>query len=795
MDRLAKKWLFYGLLSTVLRDENGGLRQFDPRLQGRYDVQYVDTSELIQALSEWETFERQNRRGATLRLMEAESALEYARQVVRANLAAKAMPKTDRNSGRTEDGTGYKHEHVDNFCTRGQDGDVCQEVSFNKATLYKILRSVNSFNEEVEFPVFRATPETKVGQPTKWTLEIKSWNEVRRPAFATISHVWSDGLGNQACNGVHPCQLKFINLLLRQALKDPRQTAADGPGHWFWLDTLGIPVEDKPDRDTEEGSYGDSRPARNGRTSCYGMPAQGEFKALKKKAISQIHTVFKKAAQAIVIDKGLCSEDAGKDLAAVTMKVLTSNWMRRLWTLQEAYLSKKLFISFKYNPHSVSGIRNFDDLMTDLTDDNREEVKLLLSIAQLVRRRVFHNIMGKDRLRRLNEIEPRGSLLIANAWRAVRWRTTSKEEDETLALSTLLQLDYRSSIISDAGIEDNDAAKRDLMMQDFWKLIDKHYKGSIPPGIIFLPGDKLTGRGFRWAPRTWMSSHDEDHPYPLGVVNRPARLSGDDGLVVQYPGFMLHCRQGEEVISNVLGFNYAKENTFDFPVDREFHQWYRAEVADLDVHESHDHRHLLKRIQAEDRDSPIQLAVIISRPNPREMVPEIGLLVRVCDSVVSRDEYDSRQRTATEHYCKVIQRVRVARLVDYDDKVRASGLARTSKGADCYGEVLDAEQVWFVDGFEAEKGIYLNREGSTASGSTATAVGEEVAADLDEDEDAVQQNNSSWKYFAGMSRFALPRLRPRVEFQPKVVDAAESQGNEDGSSPQGPPKRAQTSMV
>lgn len=339
-------------------------------------------------------------------------------------------------------------------------------------------------------------------------------------------------------------------------------------------------------------------------------------------------------------------------------------------------------------------------------------------------------------------------------------------------------------------------------MQDFWKLIDKHYKGSIPPGIIFLPGDKLTGCGFRWAPRTWMSSHDEDHPYPLSVVNRPARLSGDDGLVVQYPGFMLHCRQGEEVISNVLGFNYAKENSFDFPVDREFHQWYRAEVADLDVHESQDHRHLLKRIQAEDRDSPIQLAVIISRPNPREMVPEIGLLVKVCDSVVSRDEYDSRQRIATEHYCKVIHRVRVARLVDYDEKPRASSLARTSKGADCYGEVLDAEQVWFVDGFEADKGIYLNREGSSASGSTAaTAVGEEVAADLDEDGVPVLQHSSSWKIpgfdaVAGVGRYTMAKLRPRVEIQPKFVDdAAESQGNGDGSSPQGPPKRAETSRL
>lgn len=546
-----QQWLFFGLLSTVLRDKSGNLVQL--KLSG----QYVDTTALTQALSEWETFERQNRRGATLRLMEAESALEYARQVVRANLAAKAMPKLNRNAvndtyhgntyssehldriygvtdlpykhpryidnavslsimvlgetlsaqkakimaemglkirgwnseGEEEDvgwgppkyvldkmktkewcprtvrvllgqlgssatlllsslnnhsasqdhlrkgcdqnvckviagsdgGTGYKHEHVPKLCTRGQDGDLCQEVSFSKSTLYSILRSVNSYNDEVEFPVFRATPETKEGQSPEWKLEIKSWNLIGRPSFATISHVWSDGLGNQTCNGVHPCQLEFINRLLQKVSGNSRQVATDGTGHWFWLDTLGIPVEDKTNEDPGNAPLGSAR--LSGRTTDE-VPSKDEFKALKKRAISQIHTVFKKAGHAIVIDKGLCAEDAGDDLAAITMKVLTSNWMRRLWTLQEAYLSKKLFITFKYDPQAVAGIWNFDDLMTNLTDDNREEMKLLLSIAQLVRRRVFHNIMGRDRLRRLNEIEPRGSLLIANAWRAVRWRVS-----------------------------------------------------------------------------------------------------------------------------------------------------------------------------------------------------------------------------------------------------------------------------------------------------------------------------------------------------------------------------------
>lgn len=69
---------------------------------------------------------------------------------------------------------------------------------------------------------------------------------------------------------------------------------------------------------------------------------------------------------------------------------------------------------------------NYDEFMPKLTTvpgDYGEEMTML--IVQLVRRRVFHNIMGQDRLRRLNEIDPRGSLLIFNAWRAVRWRVST----------------------------------------------------------------------------------------------------------------------------------------------------------------------------------------------------------------------------------------------------------------------------------------------------------------------------------------------------------------------------------
>lgn len=283
-------------------------------------------------------------------------------------------------------------------------------------------------------------------------------------------------------------------------------------------------------------------------------------------------------------------------------------------------------------------------------------------------------------------------------------KSTSKQEDETLALATLLQLDYRSSIISSAGVDEASQEDRDKMMQEFWKILDKHYAGSIPPGIIFLPGEKLNIHGFRWAPRTWMSSHVEDYPHPLGIVNRPTTLA-DTGLIVRYPGFMLHCRH--DARSNtalVIGKNISNTRRFDFPIDLEFQQWYRAEVADGDVHKTTRHQGFLKMILEKDKKDPLQLAIIISRPNLRGMVPEIGLLVHIHESISRKDEHDSRGKEVIERYCKIIQRVRVSMLggfVGSDEEATDSakrGRARTSEDANCYGEMLGPEQVWIVDG-------------------------------------------------------------------------------------------------
>lgn len=173
---------------------------------------------------------------------------------------------------------------------------------------------------------------------------------------------------------------------------------------------------------------------------------------------------------------------------------------------------------------------------------------------------------------------------------------------------------------------------------------------------------------------------------------------------MQFPGFIRHCL--EEPILKILGTDHSQENSFDFPVDMEFHQWYRAETADPDVHAEIAHRRLLQEICGEDIDNdkgPLQFAIMISRPNPRETVPEIGLLVKICESVSSKNEFDVRQKNIIEHYCRIIHRVKVSRLIDHEEKkARMPDYKRISEAADYYSEVLGFEQIWFVNGFHPD---------------------------------------------------------------------------------------------
>lgn len=121
----------------------------------------------------------------------------------------------------------------------------------------------------------------------------------------------------------------------------------------------------------------------------------------------------------------------------------------------------------------------------------------------------------------------------------------SNPAHETLALATLFNLDYEDTEVEAAGLElvPSDA-QINRLARDFWYIFHDQHQGCIPPGIIFLPGEKASleheGRsGFGWAPKTWLSASEVDYPDRLSIWYAPTDLR-DEGLIVQFPGVLLH---------------------------------------------------------------------------------------------------------------------------------------------------------------------------------------------------------------------------------------------------------------
>ncbi|KAH8745928.1 hypothetical protein F5883DRAFT_702063 [Diaporthe sp. PMI_573] len=242
------------------------------------------------------------------------------------------------------------------------------------------------------------------------------------------------------------------------------------------------------------------------------------------------------------------------------MTILASSWMRRLWTLQEAFLSRQLHFAFgerRMDWHNLISYDNLDGELGVLIEN-----ELRAPLTGTVKDMLTQNIMGQDDRGdgQTSVSLEKAAFWIASVWSAARWRTTSNHAHETLALATLLVLKYQGTQIEEAGLtklKDVKDKLRDQLVTEFWKTFHNTHRGAIPPGMIFLPGAKVEGhQGFGWAPRTWLSAHEIDYPNPLNHWTGKTDLPST-GLEVKYPGFLLHTI-GRDTRSHILGMDQDK---------------------------------------------------------------------------------------------------------------------------------------------------------------------------------------------------------------------------------------------
>ncbi|KAF2453999.1 hypothetical protein BDY21DRAFT_354774 [Lineolata rhizophorae] len=304
--------------------------------------------------------------------------------------------------------------------------------------------------------------------------------------YIPISHVWADGLGNPKANAIPRCQLESLNAALRE-IEDK-----EGKHLPFWLDTLCIPVAK-------------------------------EHQALRDFSIQRMHDIYKDSYGVLVLDPDFAVMSPEAEFWETTNRLLMSGWITRLWTYQEGALPARLYLRVR------GGVVEAEEVM-DRFRLGRLHLTPVTHALSLSAVSGYANFMP-----RLPDFQDdKTDVPIQKIIFSLAGRITSRPGDESVCIATSLGLDPSAILACD------DPADR---MCELLKLLP-----FIPANVLFSTGRRLTMKGFRWAPETFLQ--------PGGLIGKPVpariQLNGESherhlsylhpdgkGLVTYLPGIRI----------------------------------------------------------------------------------------------------------------------------------------------------------------------------------------------------------------------------------------------------------------
>ncbi|KAF3932083.1 hypothetical protein ABW20_dc0105914 [Dactylellina cionopaga] len=296
---------------------------------------------------------------------------------------------------------------------------------------------------------------------------------------------WSDGLGNDnKQNSMHKCQLSRIQKLVDALYPD----TAGSTG--FWIDTLCVPV--------------------------------GEHNVhLRGAAIRKMADVYREADRVLVLDSFVLESSSRATLVEKYIRIHLSNWHHRLWTLQEGQLAKSLYFQF------YDGAQSFHDMRGHMPEPNHKYTDASTICSPIV----YTSAIELERFYRYFETKS-GTEDIANRMRScakyLRGRETSRKEDETLCVSTVLGLKPGPLIPAKTAGD---------RMAVFYDMIER-----FDPTIVFHNYPRLQKTGYGWAPSSFLQqTMVELFPDTGSVRPDPVHIiPGGGGICVEFPGIELH---------------------------------------------------------------------------------------------------------------------------------------------------------------------------------------------------------------------------------------------------------------
>ncbi|KAG8162405.1 hypothetical protein KVR01_008170 [Diaporthe batatas] len=364
-------------------------------------------------------------------------------------------------------------KHADEYHNQG----ICGGIGLPRGTAEKILLGTNSF------PVVRFWLGSNREGPRHRRMEAVPFQDGLK--YIAISHVWSDGLGDETGNTILACQYDRLEALLAEvrSMETIRESGNEKPDDaWsphFWLDTICVPHE----------------------------------RAARRLACARMASSYECADTVLVLDAELQAWSYNSESATdeeALFRIVSSGWTTRVWTLSEGILAKRLVFKladtmFDYAAcgdrlrlKKMKGLGRFDTIPALLYNDLRQ-------------------------MRSIDRMDAAQKLITAMSY--TQSRRTSHAGDEIISIAVLMGMNH----IEELCDQPTWAGKMMLFLEMMPEL---------PLRLLFSSGPRITETGFRWAPAALNSDLGI---WPFNSLEDIAHLDHKSGgLVLSHQGILLH---------------------------------------------------------------------------------------------------------------------------------------------------------------------------------------------------------------------------------------------------------------
>ncbi|KAI1749454.1 hypothetical protein F4782DRAFT_303906 [Xylaria castorea] len=437
-------------------------------------------------------------------------------------------------------------EYQTRHATTGCD---CEYVHCSQAVVAEILLGDSGSIPLISHAEPIRGPEGKLWVtllPSKARIKNRSWKQQQQHArFVAISHVWSDGLGNNRDNAIPLCQFRRLSALVTGLCSFDGRTESLP----FWFDTLCFPLYPPEAGDT---------------------------------ALIRMRESYEDADQVLVLDGYLLSADSEfMSDNELLVRIFLSPWNRRLWTLQEGVLPRRLIFRFanQYVPSRYFIEKFFKQIVplqqgrhmtrSELANEPLPNMSYNALLSLRDRRELdamFSPAIIKETLRLFPYHATRLlSLDLQHYWRlalfilqfiwvslsgaytrmgtapmvldqaksALTYRTTSVKADEPLCLGNLLGVEP-AAIVRAHGHE--------ARMEIIWDFLFSQGNGHAM--LLFAKGPRLRTPGYRWAPVSLMDSQPVEFWGGIdSSLQKAVKLP--EGLLASMPAVLLQAEKVE----------------------------------------------------------------------------------------------------------------------------------------------------------------------------------------------------------------------------------------------------------